>query len=181
MNVIAATPRVTPVLLALLLTEPAALAADAIAGRASVVDGDTIEEITGRAVVTDGDTITIGRTTVRLSGIDAPESRQRCRDAAGAEYRCGKAAADALDGFLAMSRPTRCDFVERDRYGRFVGDCYRADGKSVAAWLVRNGHALDWPKYSDGAYANEQARAKAAKAGMWRGEFEPPWDWRKTR
>lgn len=150
-------------ILAVALLASAATAADAITGRASVVDGDTIE---------------ISGERIRFNGIDAPESRQRCKDAVGAEYRCGKVAANALSAFLAASRPTRCRFVERDRYGRFVGDCYRADGKSVAAWMVRNGHALDWPKYSDGAYAADQARARSARAGMWQGEFEAPWEWR---
>ena len=103
-------------------------AQDPVAGRASVIDGDTIE---------------IRGERIRLNGIDAPESWQRCDDKAGQEYRCGKVAAEALDRFLAQARPTRCEFIERDRYGRFVGDCYRADGHSVASWLVRNGPALD--------------------------------------
>ena len=71
--------------------------------------------ITGRASVVDGDTIEIHGERIRFNGIDAPESWQTCIDRAGAEYRCGKAAAEALDAFLAASRPTRCDFVERDR------------------------------------------------------------------
>jgi hypothetical protein len=87
-------------------------------------------------------------------------------------------AAVAIDKFLAVSRPTRCEFVERDRYGRFVGECYRADGTSVLAYLVRNGFALDYVKYSHGKYASEETKAKQAKAGLWSGEFTPPWEWR---
>ena len=143
-----------------------ALAAEPIIGRASVVDGDTID---------------IHGERIRFNGIDAPESRQRCKNANGTDYPCGRIAADALDVFLAGSRPPRCDFVERARYGRFGGDCYRADGQSVSRWMVRQGHALDWPRYSKGAYANEQAGAENARSGMWRGEFVPPWDWRKRR
>jgi hypothetical protein len=48
----------------------------------------------------------------------------------------------------------------------------------VAAWLVEKGHALDWPKYSGGAYASQQAKAKAAGRGMWVGLFLEPWAWR---
>jgi endonuclease YncB( thermonuclease family) len=88
----------------------------------------------GRASVIDGDTIEIAGEKIRFNGVDAPESWQICVGRSGAEYRCGKAAAEALDGFLAQSRPTRCDFIDRDRYGRFVGDCYRSDGTGVAAW-----------------------------------------------
>lgn len=124
------------------LTNLSTALADPIVGRASVVDGDTIE---------------IHGERIRFNGIDAPESRQTCRNAKGKSYRCGKVAADALANFLSKSRPTQCAFVERDRHGRFVGDCYRADGESVASWLVRHGHALDWPRYSNGAYSAQQS------------------------
>lgn len=117
-------------------------------------------EITGRAAVIDGDTVDIHGQRVRINGVDAPESRQICKDARGADYRCGQAAALALDDYLSASRPTKCIEVDRDRYGRTVADCYRADGASVAAWMVRQGHALDWPRYSKGRYAGEQRTAQ---------------------
>ncbi|MER9964869.1 excalibur calcium-binding domain-containing protein [Mesorhizobium sp. M0045] len=43
---------------------------------------------------------------------------------------------------------------------------------------MENGQALDWPSYSQGAYAPQQARAEAAKIGLWAGDFEAPWVWR---
>src|SRR5215213_6002793 len=125
----------------------------------------------GRANIIDGDTIEIHGERVRLNGIDAPETAQLCKDEKGKAYRCGTVAAVALHNFLAASRPTRCEFVERDRYGRFVGDCYREDGASVSAYLVRNGFALDYVKYSHGKYSRGEAKAKQEKAGLWRGEF----------
>jgi endonuclease YncB( thermonuclease family) len=137
--------------------------------------------LVGRATVVDGDTIEIKRERIRLNGIDAPEARQLCKDAQRKNYRCGAVAAQVLDEFLAASRPTRCRFVERDRYGRFVGDCYRADGASVAELLVLNGWAFDWPRYSKGEYADEQARARAMRLGLWAGSFTYPWDWRAER
>ncbi|WP_187973300.1 thermonuclease family protein [Aquibium microcysteis] len=137
------------------------------------------ETVTGRASVVDGDTIEIAGERIRLHGVDAPEGGQRCQDKFGREYRCGQVAANALDAFLAQSRPTSCRFVERDRYRRFVGDCFRADGKSVAAWMVRNGYALDWPRYSRGAYAADQAEARRAGAGIWQGRFVEPWELRR--
>lgn len=74
----------------------------------------------------DGDTIEIHGQRIRFNGIDAPEGRQYCDDAKGFEYPCGRQSANALDGFLAASKPTHCAFVTWDRYGRFVGDCTRA-------------------------------------------------------
>ncbi|MER9654379.1 excalibur calcium-binding domain-containing protein [Mesorhizobium sp. M0152] len=140
--------------------------------------GRSPEPIAGLASVLDGDTIEIHGQRIRFNGIDAPESAQQCDNAKGFRYQCGAKAAAALDGFLAASRPVTCAFVDWDRYGRFVGDCRRADGASVAAWMVEHGEALDWPHYSHGAYAAQQAKAEAAKVGLWVGVFQAPWDWR---
>ena len=161
--------RIYLVLTVLLCSASSALSVEAnpnIAGRASVVDGDTIE---------------LQGERVRLNGIDAPESAQLCRSAQGQNYRCGAVAARVLEEFLAASRPTRCKFVERDRYRRFVGDCYRADGASVAELLVLSGWALDWPRYSNGEYADEQAHARVMRLGLWAGTFTYPWEWRARR
>ncbi|RVO68351.1 thermonuclease family protein [Sinorhizobium meliloti] len=137
----------------------AAIAAEAIVGRAAVIDGDTIE---------------IRGEHIRLHGVDAPESWQSCNDGGGVTYRCGKEVAMALDQFLAASRPTRCEFVERDRYGRFVGICFRADGREINRWLVESGKAVDWARYSDGRYAAVQATARSKGVGLWRGKFQLP-------
>ncbi|MER9593191.1 thermonuclease family protein [Mesorhizobium australicum] len=137
-----------------------------------------VEPITGVASVIDGDTIEIHGQRIRFNGIDAPESKQYCDDAKGFEYPCGRRSAEALDGFLAASRPVQCTFVTWDRYHRLVGDCQRGDGGRVAAWMVEHGQALDWPRYSRGAYAAQQAKAQAAKIGLWVGNFQAPWDWR---
>lgn len=135
-------------------------------------------QIAGVASVIDGDTIEIHGQRIRFNGIDAPESRQHCNNAKGFDYPCGRRAAAALDSFLSASRPVQCSFVTWDRYGRFVGDCRRADGASVSSWMVEHGQALDWPRYSHGAYAQQQAKAEAAKVGLWAGTYQAPWDWR---
>lgn len=132
----------------------------------------------GRASVVDGDTIEIAGERIRFDGIDAPESNQTCRNEIGTIYRCGAASAEFLDQLLATSRPVQCEFVEWDQYGRFVGDCYLADGRNVNSTLVREGHAVDWPRHSDGRYSAEQTAARRDGKGMWRGEFTMPWDFR---
>lgn len=136
--------------------------------------------IVGVASVVDGDTIEIHGQRIRLNGVDAPESRQLCLDAAGEKYRCGQAAAFALDEILKVARPTTCHEVDRDRYGRVVAHC-TAGGHDVGDAIVRSGHALDWPRYSKGAYADAEAAASAARRGIWAGSFARPWEWRKGR
>lgn len=148
---------------------------------ASALTSGTTDTLVGRASVIDGDTIEIHGERIRFNGVDAPESSQLCKDGGGKDYRCGAKSADALATYLAASTPTKCEFVERDQYGRFVGDCSRADGSSVQRWLVNNGHAMDWPRYSRGAYAAEQKAAEAKKVGIWQGEFKPPWEWRAAQ
>lgn len=139
------------------------------------------EQLVGRASVIDGDTIEIAGRRIRLNGVDAPESWQVCRDGDRKPYRCGTEAAFALNDFLAKSRPTRCQVHDTDRYGRVVADCARADGASVNSWLVRQGWAIDWVRYSRGAFKADQVAAESAHAGIWRGTFELPCEARASR
>lgn len=46
-------------------------------------------DLVGRASVVDGDTIELHGTRIRLYRIDAPESARLCRDSQGMEYCCG--------------------------------------------------------------------------------------------
>lgn len=136
------------------------------------------ESVVGRASVVDGDTIDIQGERIRFNGIDAPESSQLCLDEVGNKYRCGAVSAKALADFLSTSLPVSCTVVDRDRYGRFVGDCHLANGKSVQEWMVSSGHALDWARYSGGKYATLQEEAKNGRRGVWKGDFQEPWSWR---
>jgi hypothetical protein len=51
------------------------------------------------------------------------------------------------------------------------------DGEDIQKWLVRNGWALSYTRFSHDYDADEK-EAREAKAGMWQGAFIAPWDWR---
>ena len=50
----------------------------------------------------------------------------------------------------------------------------RVAGRDVNAWIVEQGWALAYRKYSTD-YAPHEAAAKAARRGVWRGEVVAPW------
>lgn len=141
--------------------------------------GPALADVTGRASVIDGDTLEVRGERVRLWGVDAPEGRQTCRGPTGREYRCGQEAANALSAWIGQ-RNVACRERDRDRYGRAVSSCSVA-GEDMATWLARNGHAVDYRQYSRGAYADAEASARAAQRGVWAGRFQNPWEWRAAQ
>lgn len=128
--------------------------------------------------VIDGDTIDVAGERIRLWGIDAPEGAQRCTHD-GAAYDCGHNATEALVAILGGLEPT-CEPRDRDRYGRTVAVC-RARGIDIGAEMVRQGWALDYGRYSHGAYEHQEREAKAAHRGVWAGQVQPPWEWRREQ
>jgi endonuclease YncB( thermonuclease family) len=134
------------------------------------------QEFVGQAVVIDGDTLEIHGTRIRLWGIDAPEHDQLCRGDDSDLYRCGSAAANKLDAFIGR-RPVYCAPKDIDRYGRTVASC-RADAADLGEWLVGQGLALDWPRYSKGQYGAVQRDAESAARGIWAGSYVAPWEYR---
>lgn len=136
------------------------------------------ETITGTASVIDGDTLEIRGGRIRMQGIDAPESRQLC-EKGGKRYLCGKDAANALADKIGR-QTVSCATEETDKYGRAVAVC-RAGGADLNQWMVAQGYALAYRKYST-AYAPDEDAARAAKRGIWAGTFEDPEQWRhRTR
>lgn len=133
--------------------------------------------IRGTPGITDADTLRIGTDRIRLHGIDAPERDQQCLSADGMAYQCGQVATKALADFIA-GRSVDCRVKDVDRYGRAVAVC-RVDGTDLNGWLVSQGWALAYRKYSE-AYIDEEERAREGKVGMWAGEFVMPWDWRRA-
>jgi endonuclease YncB( thermonuclease family) len=137
-----------------------------------------MDPIVGRASVIDGDTLDIHGTRIRLHGIDAPESRQTCLDAQDQPWRCGQRAALLLADLLEGKTVT-CRARDIDRYRRIVGIC-EAGGITINAWMVENGLALAYRRYSKD-YVEQESRAVEAQRGLWAGSFDAPWDWRQQR
>lgn len=97
--------------------------------------------LTGRAWVIDGDTLDIGGKRIRLAGIDAPEL----------DHPYGKAAKSTLIR-LCQGQEVRAEFDGLASYDRNLATCFLPDGRDLSAEMVRAGMAIDWPKYSGGAY-----------------------------
>lgn len=112
--------------------------------------------------VHDGDTLRCGTERVRLFGVDAPEVRRGAKPAEPFAYEARN----------ELERLTRgrvgCRFVERDRYGRFVGRCWSDVTSDINASLIRSGFATEYRRYSKGVYAREEEQARVAKSGRWR-------------
>ena len=149
---------------------------DETGGRAwTAGTGTFAADLSGWARVIDGDTIEVDGARVRLHGVDAPETGQSCL-AGGTHWACGQRATRELAKYID-ARLVKCEQRDRDRYGRVVAVCRHA-GRDVNAWLVAQGWALAYRRYS-GAYVDEEAAAKSGRRGVWRGEFVAPWDWRR--
>ncbi len=96
----------------------------------------------GKAYVVDGDTVVIQKKQIRLYGIDAPEMN----------HPYGKKAKWALVN-MCKGHVIRADISETDAYGRNVARCYLEDGRDLSEEMVKQGLAIDWPKFSGGRYA----------------------------
>ena len=143
-------------------------------------------EIGGSAKVVDGDTVVVNATRIRLEGIDAPEAGQTCgrqpscrRHASGmCDWPCGTAATAALAG-LIEGKVVRCEARGADRYGRTLAVCFLGE-QDVNAWMVRQGHAWAFVRYST-RYVAEGRQARLLRLGIWQGEAIPAWEHRARR
>ena len=126
--------------------------------------------------VIDGDTIRLGDVKIRFSGIDAPEINQTCVASEG-KVACGKISKDILIAKVTNNKIS-CTDEGKDVYGRVLGECF-VNGESLSSYLVREGFAFAYRKYSN-KYIQDEEYAKFNNLGMWSMEFEYPWDYRSN-
>lgn len=134
------------------------------------------EALAGRAKVVDGDSLQVAGQQIRLFGIDAPESRQQCQTVAGRSYSCGRDATRALEAAIG-GRAVACTLLTHDRFDRDVAIC-AVGGRDLGETMVRAGHAIELPQHSGGRYTEAERSARDAKRGLWAGTFEYPAAWR---
>ena len=134
------------------------------------------DEISGVPRITDGDTIKILNKRIRFHGIDTPEKNQICLKNFR-EYKCGEKATMALIKKIDGKRIV-CKVQDRlDKYKRYIGVCF-IKGVNLNRWMVRNGYAVAYRRYSKD-YIEDENYAKKNKIGLWEGNFIHPEKWRK--
>ena len=126
--------------------------------------------------VIDGDTIYLNGGKIRFSGIDTPEIKQTCTKN-NEIIKCGILARELLIKIIANNK-INCIREGKDQYKRTLAECFVND-LSLSSYLVKNGYAFAYRKYSKKFIADEDF-AKSNKLGMWSMKFEYPWDWRKN-
>ncbi len=136
------------------------------------------EVITGRARAISGDTISIGGKTVMLAGIEAPEKRQVCERPGAGRWRCGAAATSDLAKLVRRVKLS-CEVERFDKTDRRVAKCL--DGETdIARVMVEQGSAFAQEGFF-ARYASAEAKAREAKAGLWRGTALRPAAYRAER
>ena len=125
--------------------------------------------------IIDGDTIHLNGEKIRFSGIDTPEIKQTCIKN-NEVIKCGIKAKELLAKMIG-NKKINCIREGEDQYKRTLAECFVND-LSLSSYLVKNGYAFAYRKYSKKFIADEDF-ARLNKLGMWSMKFEYPWDWRK--
>ena len=126
--------------------------------------------------IIDGDTIKINNIKYRFSGIDTPEINQTCKKDEEIIY-CGIISKNKLIEKIGNKIPN-CVAESTDKYNRIIAECF-VNNESLSKYLVRNGYAFAYRKYSKKFIVDEDY-AKKNKLGLWQMNFQYPWDYRKT-
>ena len=75
----------------------------------------------------------------------------------------------------------KCLAAKRDMYQRIVGVCYDVrTGVELNKAMIDEGEAIAYTAYSK-AYTSDEEVAKKKGTGMWKGDFQKPWEYRKMK
>lgn len=145
------------------------------------VDGQSVRKHGAKSVfypvvrIVDGDTFWVDNGSekgmkIRLTGIDAPETRNS-RNKVKSDF--GEESTRYLTGLIAGKKVRlEYDIDSLDQYGRTLAYVYLEDGTFVNASLVRNGYATVMTTPPNVRYADtfvELARkARKQKRGLWK-------------
>ena len=125
--------------------------------------------------IVDGDTIHLNGEKIRFSGIDAPELKQKCKKNNKLIY-CGIEAKKILTSKIGKDK-VNCVSEGKDQYKRSLAECF-VNNLSLSSYLVRNGYAFAYRKYSK-KFINDEDYARVNNLGLWSMKFEYPWNFRK--
>jgi len=126
--------------------------------------------------IVDGDTIHINKIKYRFHGIDAPEMKQICIDENNKNIKCGVLSKQKLVKKI-NNQKVNCKHITVDRYKRVVAECF-VNNESLSSYLVKNGYAFAYRRYSD-QFVQDEEYAKLNQLGLWKMKFDFPWDYRK--
>ena len=119
----------------------------------------------GKACIIDGDTIIISDEKIRFAGIDTPEKNK-----IGHEFSKKKLKEKIGNNIVICIREPKLD-----PWGRTVAECF-IGYESISSFMVKNGYACDYVKYSKKKYAKEQQYAKTKKLGIWNMKLNLNWE-----
>ena len=125
--------------------------------------------------IIDGDTIYLNGEKIRFTGIDTPELKQTCTKNNEVIY-CGIKARKLLVEKIGKNK-VQCVREGKDQYKRTLAECF-VNKVSLSSYLVRNGYAFAYRKYSQ-KFIPDEDFARINKNGMWSMTFEFPWEYRK--
>lgn len=129
--------------------------------------------------VADGDTITVrtenqGDKTIRLSGIDCPET-----------FQIHGEQAKRFTASKLRDRRVRVVPLTVDEYDRIVAVVF-VNGENINEQLVAHGHGWVYRKYCKAGYCRDwlklETTARDARVGLWEDKNPlPPWEWREAQ
>ena len=113
--------------------------------------------------VVDGDTIVFNGDKIRFSGIDTPETnyfrkyKQVCY-LNDKKFYCWEFSKEKLIEKIGNNYVSCVREQEKDQFGRTIAECF-VNGDSLSRYMVRNGYAFDFAKYSKKKIAEDQEYA----------------------